>query len=108
MKAVDMQKKIMVNDLKIYNVFLHKIRFFLKRFIAQIIYTVYKDKLQNFSCNQFKKNIYTMVEVELSDMCINKGTNNGTKKLWTKIITATSGKLKKKAVLLLHLCLYFL
>jgi hypothetical protein len=27
---------------------------FLKRFIAQSIYRVYKDKLHNFSCNKFE------------------------------------------------------
>ena len=35
----------------------------------------------------------TMVQVELNDMYINIGANNGSEKLWTKKNTATSGKL---------------
>jgi hypothetical protein len=34
-----------------------------------------------------------MVQVELKNMYINIGTNNGSEKLWTKKNTAASGKL---------------
>jgi hypothetical protein len=36
-----------------------------------------------------------MVQVELNNMHINIGANNGSEKLWTEKNTATSGKLIK-------------
>jgi len=42
---------------------------------------VYKDKLQNCSCSQFEKNIDTVLQVELNNMCINIGGNKGSEKL---------------------------
>jgi len=36
-----------------------------------------------------------MEQVELNNMCINIGANNGIEKLWTKKNTETSGKLIK-------------
>jgi hypothetical protein len=50
--------------------------------------------------------IYTMVQVELNNMYINIGANNGSEKLWTKK-TATSGKLIK-AVYASYGCVYIL
>jgi hypothetical protein len=54
--------------------------FFLKRFIAQIVYTV-------CACINYKivrvtnLNIYTMVQVELNNGYVNIGANNGSEKL---------------------------
>ena len=45
------------------------------------IYRVYKDKLQNCSSKIICINIYTVVQVELNNMYINIGANNGSEKL---------------------------
>jgi hypothetical protein len=45
---------------------------------------VYKDKLKNCSLNQFEKNTYTTAQVELKNMYINMGANNGGEKLFKK------------------------
>ena len=58
-----------------------------------LAHPVYRDKLQNCSCNRL--NMYTLVQVELNNMYINMGANSGSEKLWTKKPTATSGKLIK-------------
>jgi len=43
------------------------------------IYKVYKDKLQNCSCNQFRY-IGTYKQVEKNSMTKNRGGNNGSEK----------------------------
>ena len=52
-------------------------------FLKLIYYTVYKkmykDKLQNCSCNQFH-NIGTYKQVETNIMTKNRGENNGSEK----------------------------
>jgi len=40
---------------------------------------MYKDKLQNFSCNQFHY-IGTYKQVEMNSMTMNRGENNGSEK----------------------------
>jgi len=54
--------------------------FFLKLiYFTGNIYMVYKDKLQNCSCNQFHY-IGTYKQVEENSMTNNRGGNNGSEK----------------------------
>ena len=53
--------------------------FFLNWFITHNIYKMYKDKLQNCSCNQFHY-ISTYKEVKTNSMTKNRGGNNGSEK----------------------------
>jgi hypothetical protein len=47
------------------------------------MYSVYKDKLQNCSLTNLI-NIYNIVQMELNNMYINIGANNGSEKLQKK------------------------
>ena len=51
---------------------------------------MYKDKLQNCSCNQFHY-IGTYKQVETNSMTKNRGKNNGTEK-WIEKNTAAGSK----------------
>ena len=60
-------------------------QFFLKLiYYTDNIYNVYKDKLQNCSCNQFHY-IGTYKQVEKNSMTKNRGGNNGKEKWIEKI-----------------------
>ena len=52
---------------------------FLLIYYTDNIYKVYKNKLQNFSCNQFHY-IGTYKQVEKNSMTKNRGGNNGNEK----------------------------
>ena len=51
---------------------------------------MYKDKLQNCSCNQFH-NISTYKQVETNSMTKNRGGNNGSEKLIEKTMRLLIG-----------------
>jgi len=53
---------------------------------------MYKDKLQNCSCNQFH-NISTYKQVETNSMTKNRGGNNGSEKWIEKKNTAATDRL---------------
>jgi len=48
-------------------------------FYTDSLYKMYKDKLQNCSCNQFHY-IGTYKQVETNSMTMNRGGNNGSEK----------------------------
>ena len=59
-------------------------------FLADPVYKVYKDKLQNCSCNQF--HYIGNKRVEKSSMTKNSGGNNGSEK-WIEKDTAATDRL---------------
>ena len=69
------------NVLLIYKAATEDVRVYFFKFIyyTDIIYKMYKDKLQNCSCNQFHY-IDTYKQVETNNMTMNRGENNGSEK----------------------------
>jgi len=53
--------------------------FFKEIYYTESIYKVYKDKLQNCSCNH-SINMYLIEQVEMNSMDINIGVNSGSEK----------------------------
>ena len=63
----------------------HNYDFFKLIYYTDSIYKVYKDKLQNCSCNQFHY-ISTYKQVETNSMTKNRGGNNGSEKWMEKTL----------------------
>ena len=63
---------------------------------------MYKDKLQNFSCNQFHY-IGSYKQVETSSMTMNRGGNNGSEK-WIEKNTVATDRLIE-AVYVSYVCM---
>jgi hypothetical protein len=69
---------------------MHKMLFLILINLLHIIYKVYKDKLQNCSCNQFHF-IGTYKQVEKNSMTKNRGGNNGSEKWIEKALRLLIG-----------------